>query len=64
MKPDEIIFNLIKNEKERNGGMVYEPKVLKMATLLNISPDLFEKMKERLIEGGKIGQKGLKLFLV
>jgi hypothetical protein len=44
--------------------MVYEPRVLKMATLLNISPDVFSRIKERLIETGKIGQKGLKLFLV
>jgi hypothetical protein len=64
VKNEEIVFSLIKTENDKNGGMVYEPRVLKMATLLNISPDVFVRIKERLIETGKIGQKGLKLFLV
>jgi hypothetical protein len=64
VKTEEIVFSLIKTENDKNGGMVYEPRVLKMATLLNISPDVFSRIKERLIETGKIGQKGLKLFLV
>ncbi|MDI6826486.1 MAG: hypothetical protein QMD36_04860 [Candidatus Aenigmarchaeota archaeon] len=62
MKIEDVIFNLIKKENETN-GMVYEPKILKMATLLNIHPDKYEKIKERLIEAGKIEKNGLKLVL-
>ena len=63
MKAEEVIFNLIKMEKDRNGGVAYEPRIMKMATLLNIHPDRFERIKERLIERGKIGKDGIKLFL-
>lgn len=63
MKIEEVIFSLIKKEKETN-GMIYEPKIMKMATLLNIHPDTYERIKERLIENGKIGKSGLKLLLL
>lgn len=63
MKIEEVIFSLIKKEKETN-GMIYEPKIMKMATLLNIHPDTYERIKERLIEDGKIGKSGLKLLLL
>ena len=63
MKAEEVIFNLIKHENERNGGMVLEPKIIKMASLLNIHPDKYERIKERLIESGKVEQNGLKLSL-
>ena len=53
MKIEEVIFSLIKQENDKH-GMVYEPRIIKMATLLNIHPDMFEKVKERLIERGKI----------
>jgi hypothetical protein len=63
VKIEEVIFSLIKKEKETN-GMIYEPKIMKMATLLNIHPDTYERIKERLIEDGKIGKSGLKLLLL
>jgi len=63
MRTEEVIFSLIKKEKESK-GMVYDPKIMKMATLLNIHPDTYERVKERLIEDGKIGKSGLKLLLL
>jgi hypothetical protein len=63
MKIEDVIFSLIKKENETR-GMVYESKIMKMATLLNIHPDTYEKIKERLIENGKIGKSGLKLLLL
>ena len=63
MRAEDVIFNLIKKENETN-GMVYEPKLVKMATLLNIHPDTLERIKERLIERGKIEKEGMKIFLL
>jgi len=63
VKPEEVIFNLIKNENEKNGGMVYEPRIVKMVTLLNIHPDKYQRIRERLIERGKIAKNGSKLSL-
>ena len=62
VKAEDVIFNLIKKENERN-GMVYEPRIVKLATLLNIHPDTYERIRERLIERGKIAKIGLKLSL-
>ena len=62
MKPEDVIFNLIKQENDRN-GMVYEPRIVKLATLLNIHPDKYERIRQRLIERGKIAKEGLKLSL-
>jgi len=62
VRAEEVIFNLIKHENDKN-GMVYEPRIIKMATLLNIHPDTYERIRERLIERGKIAKAGLKLSL-
>jgi len=62
IKVEEVVFNLIKQENEKN-GMVYEPRIVKMATLLNIHPDRYERVRSRLIERGKIAKTGLKLSL-
>jgi hypothetical protein len=62
-KTDEVIFDLIKKEKNRNGGFVYEKRIVKMATLLNIHPDAYEKIKQRLVQTGKIQSQGPKIFL-
>jgi len=62
VKAEEVVFNLIKQEKEKN-GMVYEPRIIKMATLLNIHPDTYQRIRERLIERGKLAKTGLKLSL-
>ena len=63
MKKEDVIFNLIKQENGKH-GMVYEPRIIKMATLLNIHPDTFERVKSRLIERGKIEKNGMKLLLL
>jgi len=62
VRAEEVIFSLIKQENEKN-GMVYEPRIIKMATLLNIHPDMYERIRERLIERGKIAKAGMKLSL-
>ena len=62
MRAEEVVLNLIKHENNKN-GMVYEPRIIKMATLLNIHPDTYERIRERLIERGKIAKAGLKLSL-
>jgi len=64
MRPEDVIIKLIQKETERNGGYVYEPRIIKMATLLNISPDRYERIRERLIENKKLGKEGMKLFLL
>lgn len=64
MKPEDVIIKLIEKETERNGGYVYEPRIVKMATLLNISPDRYERIREKLIESKKLGKEGMKLFLM
>ena len=63
MECEDVIFKLIKQENEKH-GMVYEPRIVKMATLLNIHPDTFERIKSRLIERGKIEKNGMKLLLL
>jgi len=62
VKAEEVVFNLIKHEKKKN-GMVHEPRIIKMATLLNIHPDSYVRIRERLIERGKLAKTGLKLSL-
>ena len=61
---DEIIFDLIKKEKDQSGGFVYDKRIVKMATLLNIHPDKYQKIKTRLIESGKVSKDGQALFLL
>ncbi len=62
MEAEEVVFSLIKQENKRN-GKVHEPRIIKMATLLNIHPDKYERIRERLIERGKLAKTGLKLSL-
>ena len=62
MKAEEVVFNLIKHENERN-GIVKESRIIKMATLLNIHPDSYVRIRQRLIERGKLAKTGLKLSL-
>jgi len=62
VEAEEVVFNLIKQEKKKN-GMIHEPRIIKMATLLNIHPDKYERIREKLIERGKLAKAGLKLSL-
>ena len=63
VRVEDVIFNLIKKENDRSGGFVYETRIMKMATLLNIHPDKYVKIKQRLVQTGKIGTQGHKIFL-
>ena len=60
---DEIIFDLIKKEKDQSGGFVYDKRIVKMATLLNIHPDRYVRIKQKLVQTGKIQAQGPKIFL-
>ncbi len=62
IKIEDVVLNLIKKESERS-GMVNEPRIMKMATLLNIHPDKYERIRQRLIQRGKIEKNGRRLFL-
>ena len=62
MRAEEVVFNLIKHENDKK-GKVYEPRIIKMATLLNIHPDTYQRIRQRLIERGKLAKTGLKLSL-
>ncbi len=63
LKEEEVIFNLIKMSCEENGSVI-EDKVFKMAQLLNIHPDKYQKIKTRLIESGKISKNGQALSVL
>lgn len=64
MNEEEVIFNLIKMGcEETQEPEVGEDKVLKMAQLLNINLEKYQKVKTRLLETGKIGKNGDVLFL-
>lgn len=53
MKEEDIIFSLIKKDCEESGS-VLECKVLKMAQLLNINPDKYQKIRNKLVDRGKV----------
>lgn len=63
LKEEDVIFNLIRVSCEKDGS-VFEDKVFKMAQLLNISPDNYQKITTRLIETGKISRDESNFFLV
>jgi hypothetical protein len=65
MNDEDVIFSLIKMGcEEQDQGKVFEDKVLKMAQLLNINLERYQKVKTRLLETGKIGKNGDDLFLL
>ena len=63
IKEEEVIFSLIRQGCEENGSVI-EDKVFKMAQLLNIQPEKYEKIKTRLLETGKINKDGDQIFLL
>ncbi|MBL7169727.1 MAG: hypothetical protein ISS48_01795 [Candidatus Aenigmarchaeota archaeon] len=63
IKEEEIVLSLIKQECEESGSVV-EDRILKMAQLLNINVENYEKVKTRLLETGKINKDGSELFLL
>ncbi|MEM5793148.1 MAG: hypothetical protein QXY45_02205 [Candidatus Aenigmatarchaeota archaeon] len=63
MSEEEVILKLIKQSCQQN-GCAHEEKVLKMAQILNIHPERYEKIKTKLLETGKINTDGENLFLL
>ena len=63
MSEEEVILRLIKQTCKEN-GCAREEKVLKMAQILNIHPERYEKIKTKLLETGKINKDGENLFLL
>lgn len=53
MKEEDVVFSLIKKACEDTGS-VFERKVFRMALLLNIHPDKYNRIKDKLIERGRI----------
>ncbi len=62
MKEEDVILSLVKDLSEKNGNC-YEPKLVKLATLLNINAERVQKIKEDLAQKGKLEIKGSNIFL-
>jgi len=60
---EDVVLNLIKQGCQE-GGCVVEEKIFKMAQILNINSEKYEKVKTRLLETGKINKDGKNIFLL
>ena len=60
---EEVILNLIKQSCEETGCAV-EDRIFKMAQILNIQPERYERIKTKLLETGKINKDGGHIFLL
>jgi len=60
---EEVILNLIRQGCGENGA-VFEEKVFRMAQILNIQRDRYEKVKMKLLETGKINHDNGQIFLL
>ena len=63
LKDEELVLSLIRNDCERNGTCV-EQRLVKLGTLMNIHAERVQKIKENLIEQGKLEMKGNTIYLV
>lgn len=63
MNEEQILLNLIKKDCEIN-GYTDESKLAKMASLMNIHPEKYQKVLESLIESKKIEKNGKGFLLV
>jgi len=63
MNEEQLLFNLIKKDCETN-GYTDEAKIAKMASLMNIHPDRYQKIVDSLIEARKVSKNGKVLSLV
>lgn len=63
MKEEQVIYSLIKRDCELNGS-TNESKIVKMATLLNIHPERYQKALDKLIESQKVEKHGRTFFLI
>ncbi|MFQ6052190.1 MAG: hypothetical protein ACE5K4_10935 [Candidatus Hydrothermarchaeota archaeon] len=62
MDKSNIVLTLIKNEYEKN-GVVAEPRIIQMATILNIEASEVKSIIERLVWRGEIEKGGINYFL-
>ncbi|MCD6226587.1 MAG: hypothetical protein J7J93_02220 [Candidatus Aenigmarchaeota archaeon] len=62
MKEEDVILSLVKDLNQRHGNCD-EPKLVKLATLLNINAEKVQKIKEELAQKGKLEVKGSNIFL-
>ena len=60
---EDVVLNLIRQTCGENGSVI-EDKVFKMAQILNIQPERYEKIKTKLLETGKINKDGNQIFLL
>ena len=60
---EEVVLNLIRQSCEKSGSAV-EDKVFKMAQILNIQPERYEKIRTKLLETGKINRDSGQIFLL
>jgi len=60
---EEVVFKLITQGCEKSGSVV-EDRVFKMAQILNINAEKYEKIKTKLLETGKINKDGNQIFLL
>jgi hypothetical protein len=63
MNEEKILLSLIRKDCEIN-GCIDENRLAKMAGLMNIHPDKYQKVIETLIERGQIDKRGRNFFLV
>jgi len=63
MDAQDVIISLVRDDFQRNGDC-QETRILKLASLLNINAERYQKIKEKLLQKGKLEMKGNNLFLV
>jgi len=61
-KEKNAVLTLIQNECERD-GYCEERRIVKLVTLINISPENFEAIKSNLLMWKKINFDGRKIFI-
>ena len=62
MKDEEIVFSLLKKDLEKK-NKVGASRLFKMASLMNITTDKYQKALEHLIEDKKIAKSGYAFVL-
>ncbi|MCS7135158.1 MAG: hypothetical protein N3E38_03160 [Candidatus Aenigmarchaeota archaeon] len=63
MNEEKILLSLIKKDCEIN-GYTDEERLAKMAGLMNIHPEKYQKVLENLIAAKKINKKGKHFYIV
>ncbi|MEM5801355.1 MAG: hypothetical protein QW350_03730 [Candidatus Aenigmatarchaeota archaeon] len=63
MNEEKILLSLIRKDCELN-GYTDETRIARMASLMNIHPERYQKILETLIETKQINKKGKNFFVV